>query len=71
MSEVAFRLRLSNFAHYVRVLLTNEFQRDALIRCAQKILIQELIPQLRGEGQYRASITQACLELPFDSGLDG
>jgi hypothetical protein len=47
----------------------NRFLR--LWLCTQKILIQEMIPQLRGEGQYRASITRVCPELPFDSGLDG
>src|SRR6266404_1051756 len=47
----------------------NRFLR--LWLCTQKILIQELIPQLREEGQYRASITRVCPQLPFDSGLDG
>jgi hypothetical protein len=47
----------------------NRFLR--LWLCTQKILIQELIPQLREEGQYRASITRVCPQLPLDSGLDG
>jgi len=46
----------------------NRFLR--LWLCTQKILIQELIPQLREEGQYRVSITRVCPQLPFDSGLD-
>ena len=47
----------------------NRFLR--LWLCSQKILIQELIPQLREEGQYRASVTRVCPQLPFDSGMDG
>jgi hypothetical protein len=47
----------------------NRFLR--LWLCTQKILIQELIPQLREEAHYRASITRVCPQLPFDSGLDG
>ncbi len=46
----------------------NRFLR--LWLCIQKILIQELIPQLREEGAYRASITRVCPQLPFDSGPD-
>jgi hypothetical protein len=49
--------------------IRNRFLR--LWLCTQKILIQELIPQLRDEGQYRVSITRVCPQLPFDSGLDG
>lgn len=47
----------------------NRFLR--LWLCSQKILIQELIPQLREEGQYRASITRVCPQLPIVSGLEG
>ena len=32
---------------------------------------QELIPQLREEGQYRASITRVCPQLLIASGLEG
>jgi hypothetical protein len=42
----------------------NRFLR--LWLCTQKILIQELIPQLREEGQYRASIARVCPQLSFD-----
>jgi len=34
--------------------------------CTQKILLQELIPQLREEGQYRARIARVCPQLPID-----
>jgi len=39
--------------------------------CTRKILIQELIPQLREDGAYRAGITRVCPQLPFDSGSLG
>jgi hypothetical protein len=42
----------------------NRFLR--LWLCTQEILIQELIPQLREEGQYRASIARVCPQLSFD-----
>jgi hypothetical protein len=49
---------------HVRV--RNRFLR--LWLCTRKILIQELIPQLREESQYRESIARVCPQLPFDSG---
>jgi hypothetical protein len=67
MLEARGRERCNTLRHHFRV--RNRFLR--LWLCTQKILIQELIPQLREEGQYRASITRVCPQLPFDSGLDG
>jgi hypothetical protein len=47
----------------------NRFLR--LWLCTQKILIQELIPQLREDEQYRSSISRVCPQLPYDSDRDG
>jgi hypothetical protein len=44
--------------------------RNRLLRlwlCTQKILIQEMIPQLRDDGQYRASIGRVCPQLQPES----
>ena len=46
----------------------NRFLR--LWLCTQKIVIQELIPQLREDKHYRASIARVCPQLPFDLGSD-
>jgi hypothetical protein len=47
----------------------NRFLR--LWLCTRKILVQELIPPLREDEQYRASIARVCPQLPFEAAVKG
>ncbi|HTY50151.1 MAG TPA: hypothetical protein VMB48_10715 [Steroidobacteraceae bacterium] len=48
--------------------IRNRFLR--LWLCTRKILIQELIPQLRDDGRYRAIIASVCPQLSLDESLE-